>query len=114
DFGTGYSSLIYLHRFPVDTLKIDRGFIQPIGTVSQDLAQDLAQNLAILQTIIALAHRLDMYTIAEGIETVEQQRVLQGLGCDRIQGHLFSQALDARQVEHLLVNQPPILRPQVV
>ncbi|MEM9907393.1 MAG: EAL domain-containing protein, partial [Cyanobacteria bacterium P01_D01_bin.44] len=106
DFGTGYSSLIYLHRFPVDTLKIDRGFIQPIGTEPQ--------SQAILQTIIALAHRLEMDTIAEGIETVEQQRVLQGLGCDRIQGHLFSHALDASQVECLLVQHPPILSPQVV
>ncbi|MEM8807500.1 MAG: EAL domain-containing protein [Cyanobacteria bacterium P01_G01_bin.38] len=106
DFGTGYSSLIYLHRFPVDTLKIDRGFIQPIGTGPQ--------SQAILQTIIALAHRLKMDTIAEGIETVEQQRMLQELRCDRIQGHLFSHALDVAQVEHLLVHQPPILSPNIV
>jgi diguanylate cyclase (GGDEF)-like protein len=81
DFGTGYSSLTYLKRFPVDVLKIDRTFVDGLGTDADDLA--------IVQAILALAQALGMDTIAEGIENDVQREVLMGLGCTHAQGYLL-------------------------
>lgn len=82
DFGTGYSSLSYLHQFPVDILKIDRTFIK-------GLPKD-ADSRQITKTILALAHGMELKAIAEGVETPEQFSELKRMGCDFVQGFLFS------------------------
>ncbi|MDO9143440.1 EAL domain-containing protein [Rhodoferax sp.] len=82
DFGTGFSSLSYLSKFPVDTLKIDRSFVTEM-TAS-------AQGLALVSTIINLAHALKLKVVAEGVETEAQAQLLRGLACDEMQGYLFS------------------------
>ncbi len=94
DFGTGYSSLSHLHRLPFDSLKIDRSFVME--------ADKHAENKQILQTIISLANNLELKTVAEGIETEEQLRLLQDLKCDFGQGYLFSKPLPSNEVENIL------------
>jgi EAL domain-containing protein (putative c-di-GMP-specific phosphodiesterase class I) len=91
DFGTGFSSLSYLSKLPVDTLKIDRSFVVDM-TVG-------AEGLALVQTIISLAHSLKLNVVAEGVETEEQSRLLRLLGCDEMQGFLFSKPLPAHLFE---------------
>lgn len=95
DFGTGYSSLSYLKHFPVNTLKIDRCFIQDVTTDSHDATISLS--------IINLAHSLSLQVIAEGVETFEQIQFLKEHGCDRIQGYYFSQPLPASEFEKMLI-----------
>lgn len=85
DFGTGFSSLSYLSKLPVDTLKIDRSFVVDMTTGPQ--------GLALVSTIINLGHSLKLKVVAEGVETEEQARLLRLLGCDEMQGFLFSEAL---------------------
>ena len=82
DFGTGFSSLSYLSKFSVDTLKIDRSFVIEMTESSQ--------GLALVSTIISLAHALNLKVVAEGVETEEQARLLRVLSCDEMQGYLFS------------------------
>lgn len=94
DFGTGYSSLSYLHRFPIDALKIDRSFV---GAIDKE-----GKNSEIVKTIITLAHTLGIKAIAEGVETKEQLNCLRQLGCDEVQGYLFSKPIDDRSVEKFL------------
>lgn len=94
DFGTGYSSLIYLRRFPIDTLKIDRAFTQDMA-VSTD-----AQ--AIVAAIMAMAKALKLKVIAEGIETFEQMELLQNCGCCEGQGFAFSRPIAAHDMTELL------------
>ena len=94
DFGTGYSSFSYLHRFPIDTLKIDRSFIQTIGTTEE--------SAELVAAIIAMAHILHLRVVAEGIETEEQLSVLAERGCDVIQGFLFHVPVPAEKVPALL------------
>ena len=89
DFGTGYSSLSYLRRFPIDTLKIDRSFVNDI-TASSDGA-------AIARAIIAMAHSLKLEVVAEGVETKAQLDFLQEHQCDMVQGYLFSPAVPANK-----------------
>src|SRR5690554_7597547 len=97
DFGTGYSSLNYLKQFPVDTLKIDRIFIQNLPT-NKDDAQ-------ITRTIIAMAHNLGMGVIAEGVEKIEQLTFLRSTQCEEIQGFYFSKPMpDHLLLEHLQKN----------
>ena len=94
DFGTGFSSLSYLHRLPFDTLKIDRSFVSDVG--------ERGENAEVLQTILSLAKNLKMLTIAEGIETESQLKILQNLGCDYGQGYLMSKPLPADAMEKAL------------
>ncbi len=98
DFGTGFSSLSYLHRFPMDTLKIDQSFVSRIG--------EAPKNLEIVQAIIALGHNLGIETIAEGIETAHQLAHLRALGCEYGQGYFFARPLPAAEAELLLRRNP--------
>ena len=91
DFGTGFSSLSYLSRLPVDTLKIDRSFIIEMCTGPQ--------GLALVSTIIGLAHALNLNVVAEGVETDEQSRLLRLLNCDEMQGYLFSRPVPVAEFE---------------
>ena len=100
DFGTGYSSLGYLHRFPVDNLKIDRSFVSQIQTENR--------NYHVVDTIIALSNQLGLAVIAEGIETKEQLEWLQKVGCQYGQGYLFSKPLPASEVEKVYLQSTPL------
>jgi diguanylate cyclase len=93
DFGTGYSSLGYLHRFPVDTLKIDRSFVTEINSNPR--------NYHVVDTIITLSQKLGISVIAEGIETPQQLETLKKLGCDYGQGYLFSKPLPAEEIKRV-------------
>lgn len=90
DFGTGYSSLSYLQSLPIDTLKIDRSFVNGI--------ERREKNLEITQTIINLAHSLKLDVVAEGVETQEQLDILRSLGCEYAQGYFFSRPLDEQAI----------------
>ncbi len=94
DFGTGYSSLSYLHHFPVDTLKIDRSFLQCMQTEGGEAE--------IIKTIISLAHNLGMNVVAEGVETAAQIHYLRKLGCEFGQGYFFARPLTAATATVLL------------
>jgi diguanylate cyclase (GGDEF)-like protein/PAS domain S-box-containing protein len=94
DFGTGYSSLNYLRTFPVDTLKIDRTFVQQMVKDPKDLE--------IVRTILTLANNLAIDVVAEGVETLHQRDKLQTMGCEFGQGYYFSKAIDGPGVETLL------------
>ena len=91
DFGTGYSSLSYLHQLPVNSLKIDRSFVSQIRPGNR--------NSKVVNIIVALSRQLGLKVVAEGIETDEQLRWLQSLGCDYGQGYLFSKPLEAKEIE---------------
>jgi diguanylate cyclase (GGDEF)-like protein len=96
DFGTGYSSLTYLQRFPVRKLKIDRSFISGIDRSPE--------SFAIVETIVKLGHILGMKVVGEGIETLEQMKILKGLGCDLGQGNLFSRPVGIDQVFPMMID----------
>jgi diguanylate cyclase (GGDEF)-like protein len=99
DFGTGYSSLSYLKRFPVNVLKIDKTFVD-------DLPNDL-DNAAIIRAIIAMAERLRLHVVAEGVETREQLEFLHNEGCERVQGYYFQRPVPADNITPLLTLPPP-------
>lgn len=94
DFGTGYSSLAYLHRFPVDILKIDGSFVRMIGHESGEIS--------LVPAIIGIAHSLNLRVVAEGVETDEQRAFLSAHGCDQIQGYLYSRPVPAKEFAELL------------
>jgi FOG: EAL domain len=94
DFGTGYSSLSYLKRLPVDTLKIDRSFIDEIP--------DNADDVAIARSIISLGHHLNLKIVAEGVETAAQAEFLRAHGCDEVQGYYFAKPVPAEEFQRLL------------
>ncbi len=87
DFGTGYSSLSYIRRFDIDYIKIDQSYVQHLETDPGDVS--------LCEAIIAMAHKLDIKVVAEGVETAGQLDVLASRGCDYIQGYLFSKPLTA-------------------
>jgi EAL domain-containing protein (putative c-di-GMP-specific phosphodiesterase class I) len=94
DFGTGYSSLAYLHRYPVDALKIDQSFVAPLG--------EGPRPAALVRSIIELARALGITTVAEGVETAEQARILQELGCYIAQGQFLCRPQTAADLDALL------------
>ncbi|MBE9145896.1 putative bifunctional diguanylate cyclase/phosphodiesterase [Planktothrix mougeotii] len=94
DFGTGYSSLSYLHSFPVDTLKVDKSFVQRLNLESE--------NVGLIPVIISLAKTMNMSVVAEGIELPEQLAILKELNCGFGQGYLFSKPLPGEQLIKLL------------
>jgi EAL domain-containing protein (putative c-di-GMP-specific phosphodiesterase class I) len=93
DFGTGYSSLNYLHRFPIDIVKIDQSFVA-------DLDDDPV-SLAIVASVIELAHMLGMTVVAEGVETAAQHDRLASLACDACQGYYFAHPISADDLDAL-------------
>jgi diguanylate cyclase (GGDEF)-like protein len=96
DFGTGFSSLSYLSKFSVDSLKIDRAFVVEMTASTQ--------GLALVSTIINLAHALKLKVVAEGVETEAQARLLRELDCDEMQGYLFSRPVPAAIFEGKFLN----------
>jgi len=94
DFGTGYSALSYLHRFPIDVLKIDKSFIEKID--------DGKEGLAMARAIISMSESLRLDTIAEGIENPDQIKTLMGLGCERGQGYHYAVPLDRGEMDKYL------------
>jgi diguanylate cyclase (GGDEF)-like protein/PAS domain S-box-containing protein len=96
DFGTGFSSLNYLVQLPLDTLKVDRSFVVKMTEGPKDLAM--------VSTIINLAHSLNLNVVGEGVETEEQSRLLRLLGCDELQGFLFSKPIPAKDFEARFLN----------
>jgi diguanylate cyclase (GGDEF)-like protein/PAS domain S-box-containing protein len=92
DFGTGYSSLTYLHRFPIDTLKIDRSFVTRMDK----------ENVEIVRTILMLAENLGMDAVAEGVETQEQLALLRDLNCQNGQGYFFSKPMSVASAEKVI------------
>jgi diguanylate cyclase (GGDEF)-like protein len=105
DFGTGYCSLSYLKRFPLDTLKIDRAFVNDISVDAGDAA--------IVRAIIGLGHELSLKIVAEGVETAPQLEFLRAAGCDLVQGFLLSRAVPAGAFPPLLRAGPPAAEPRV-
>ena len=98
DFGTGYSSLACLHQLPVDTVKVDRSFVQHAETVEY--------HRVLIEATIRVARTLGMTTVAEGIETQGQADLMRTLACDRGQGYLFSRPLEAADLERWALSQP--------
>jgi EAL domain-containing protein (putative c-di-GMP-specific phosphodiesterase class I) len=98
DFGTGYSSLSYLHRFPSNTLKVDRSFVNRLESGSE--------YVEIVRAIVTLAHNLGMDVIAEGVETAQQLAVLRELGCEYAQGYFFAKPVPAEAAEAMLASKP--------
>ena len=94
DFGTGYSSLAYLKKFPISTLKIDRSFVVGVPKDENDCA--------IAQAIVTMGKQLRQGIVAEGVENREQMNFMRQLGCDQLQGYLFSPAVPAREFEQML------------
>jgi diguanylate cyclase (GGDEF)-like protein len=98
DFGTGYSALAYLKQLPVDVLKIDQSFVRALPTDPADAT--------ITSTIVQMAHALNLATVGEGVETIEQMQLLASYGCSRMQGHLFAEASEPDEITRLL-SAPP-------
>ncbi|MDP3601409.1 MAG: EAL domain-containing protein [Bosea sp. (in: a-proteobacteria)] len=99
DFGTGYSSLIYLRRFAFDKIKIDRSFLEYMETTGE--------SAILVHSIAHLGRALGLRVCAEGVETAEQHRFLQAIGCHELQGFLFSKGVPADEIDALLTREKP-------
>ncbi|MEG5212326.1 EAL domain-containing protein [Microcoleus sp. ARI1-A1] len=104
DFGTGYSSLSYLHRFPTNTLKIDRSFVSRMGG-EFDLGKGGIDPTEIVRSIVTLSHNLGMDVVAEGVEEASQLSILKGLKCEFAQGFFFSKPVDSQTAADLIRHQ---------
>jgi EAL domain-containing protein (putative c-di-GMP-specific phosphodiesterase class I) len=93
DFGTGFSSLTYLLKLPIDKVKIDKSFVDGVGSI---------QSAVIVQAVVALARALGLKVTAEGVETEDQYRFLRVAGCHLIQGWLFAKAMPASEISRLV------------
>jgi diguanylate cyclase len=102
DFGTGYSSLSYLRDLPIQTIKIDRSFVNDLGTTRY--GPQFA--LALIEAILSIARTLDLEVVAEGIEEESQLVVLRSLGCNHGQGYFFARPEPGQALEHRLQNPP--------
>ena len=98
DFGTGYSSLSYLHSFPLNTLKIDKSFL--------NLMQNNHENMGLVPAMIGIAHSMGMKAIAEGVETSEQLSQIRDLKCNFAQGNLFSRPMEPQMMLDLMLTSP--------
>jgi diguanylate cyclase (GGDEF)-like protein/PAS domain S-box-containing protein len=105
DFGTGYSSLSYLTRLPLDSLKVDRSFVDGLGTESRDTA--------VTEAIIAMSRALSLRVVGEGAETEQQVAELARLGCDLVQGFYFSRPVEAEEITRMLTDGPAWLSGRV-
>ena len=94
DFGTGYSSLSYLNKLPVDSLKIDQSFLRGL--------QEPEGSLPVIQSIVRLAHGMNLTVVAEGVETAAELDLVRILGCDKVQGHVYGPSLRQEEAEALL------------
>ncbi len=111
DFGTGYSCLAYLHKLPLDTLKIDRSFVAEISDRSHTEADD---RTAVVRSITCLAKSLRLKLVAEGVESELQYRFLRSLGCDKFQGYLFAKPLTVIDAQRLITSPPSLLKAEPV
>lgn len=102
DFGTGYSSLIYLRRFAFDKIKIDRSFLEYMETTGE--------SAILVHSIAHLGRALGLRVCAEGVETTEQHRFLQAIGCHELQGFLFSKGVPAEEIDELLAQDKPFAK----
>ena len=100
DFGTGYSSLSYLTVLPADAIKLDRSFLN----------RESASATAVIESVVAMAHRLGLRVVAEGVETRPQARRLQQLNCDELQGHYFGEPMPAEQIPQWLTAEVPRIK----
>ena len=98
DFGTGYSALSYLHRLPLDAVKVDRAFIASIDQEERPLH--------VVRAIISLAHAIGLEVVAEGVTNQRQLELLRGMGCDLAQGFIFSRPCNTEELEALLLSAP--------
>ncbi len=105
DFGTGYSSLSYLTRLPLDALKVDRSFVDGLGTESRDTA--------VTEAIVAMSRALSLRVVGEGAETEQQVAELARLGCDLVQGFHFSRPVPAAEITRMLAEGPAWLPARV-
>lgn len=96
DFGTGYSSLSYLKQFDIDYIKIDQSFVQNLKRGSQDAA--------LCEAMTAMAHKLDIMVVTEGVENEEQRDILSGMGCDFAQGFLYHHPMSAKEMTKVLIS----------
>ena len=94
DFGTGYSSLSYLKRFPIDTLKIDKAFVDDIDKSDRDLKM--------VDSIITIAHNMGLSVVGEGVEEASQLNILKALKCEEIQGFIYSKPVNETSFTELL------------
>lgn len=104
DFGTGYSSLSYLHQYPIDTLKIDRSFVQ-------NMRCDKAV-LGLIKSILTLRENMNIDIVAEGVEQLEEVQLLSQLNCDSVQGYYFSRPVPEAELRALLENSNPLVNKQ--
>lgn len=105
DFGTGYSSLAYLKQFPLNTLKVDKAFID-------DMKSERGRNM--VDSIVTIAHNLDLHVVAEGVEQAEQISILEQLNCQTVQGYFYSKPLSRDEFTQFLKNQQSKSTPSLI